>query len=77
MLSQNMSSEKFFNLGNIFKFHYVRSTKLGQTQKILDLVWQSGLNNIKAWPDDAESRSGFKKKFWPREHSHIPLCEVD
>jgi hypothetical protein len=25
MLRQNMSSEKFFNFGNIFKFHYVRS----------------------------------------------------
>jgi hypothetical protein len=62
MLRQNMSSEKFFNFGNMFKFHYVRLTKLGRPCRTPDLVWQSGHNNIKAWPENAEIRSGFRKK---------------
>ena len=63
MLSQNMYSEKFFDLGNIFKFHYVRSTKLGRPFRTPDLVRQSGHNNIKAWPDNAEIRSSLEKIF--------------
>ena len=63
MLRSDLVSEKIFDLGNIFKFHYVRSTKLGRPCRTPDLVWQSGHNNIKVWPENAEIRSGFRKIF--------------